>query len=188
MPVASAPLTRAVAGDTWTWTWSHAEYPASAGWVVAWRVVGTGIALDITTAADGDAHVATASATATAALTVAAAGVACTLVGWATKAGERFEVYRAAIAVLPNPATITGDIRGQAARLLAAVDAMLAGRATKDQQSYKIGERELTRIPVDELLALRDKVAGWAKIEAKAEAAAQGRPRGSMVRVRMVRA
>ncbi len=187
MPVASAPLTRAVAGDTWTWTWSHAEYPASAGWVVAWRVVGTGIALDITTAAVGDAHVATASATATAALTVAATGVACTLVGWATKAGQRFEVYRAAIAVLPNPATITGDIRGQAARLLAAIDARLAGRATKDQESYKIGDRELKRIPVGELIALRDWAASEARREAQAEAVAQGRPRRGLVLTRMAR-
>lgn len=187
MPIASAPLTRAVAGDTWSWTWSHAEFPASAGWAVAWRVIGTGIALDIPTVADGDAHVATAAAAATGALVVPATGLPCTLVGWATKAGQRFEVYRRAIALLPDPATVTGDIRGQAARLLDAIDALLAGRATKDQESYKIGDRELKRIPVPELIALRDWAAGQAQAEALAEAVAQGRPRATRVLTRMVR-
>lgn len=188
MPIASIPPTRAVAGDTWTWLWSSADYPASAAWVLAWRVVGAGIALDITTVASGDAHLATASAAATAALAVGVAGVPCTLVGWASKAGERFEVYRAGCLVLPNPATITGDLRGHAARTLAAIDALLEGRATKDQQSYKIGERELSRIPIPELLSLRDYYRAEAKREADADALASGQARPRMVVTRMARA
>jgi hypothetical protein len=188
MPVASAPLTRAVAGDTWTWLWSSADYPASAGWAVSWRLVGPGVALVITTTASGDAHLATASAASTGALTVDVAGVPCTLVGWASRAGERFEIYRAACAVLPNPATITGDLRGHAARTLAAINALLEGRATKDQQSYKIGERELSRIPVNELLALRDYYRAEAQREDEAAALASGRPRSRMVVTRMARA
>jgi hypothetical protein len=188
MPIASEPLTRAVAGDTWTWLWSNAEYPASQAWVVSWRLVGPGIALSITTAASGDAHLATASAATTAALSVPVAGVPCTLVGWATKAAERFEIYRAPCAVLPNPATITGDLRGHAARTLAAIDALLEGRATKDQQSYKIGERELSRIPVPELLSLRDYYRAEAKREDEAAGLASGRPRSRLVVTRMARA
>lgn len=188
MPIASAPLTRAVAGDTWTWLWSSADYPASAGWVVAWRMVGPGVALNITTTASGDAHLATASAATTAGLTVPVAGVPCTLIGWATQGAERFEVYRAPCAVLPNPATITGDLRGHAARTLAAINALLEGRATKDQQSYKIGERELSRIPVNELLALRDYYRAEARREDEAAGLASGRPRARLVVTRMARA
>jgi hypothetical protein len=188
MPIASAPLTRAVAGDTWTWLWSSADYPASAGWVVAWRMVGPGVTLDITTAASGDAHLATASAATTVGLTVPVGGLPCTLLGWAALSGERFEIYRAPIAVLPNPATITGDLRGHAARTLAAIEAMLENRATKDQQSYKIGERELSRIPVQELLSLRDYYRAEAKREDEAAGLASGRPRTRLVVTRMARA
>lgn len=192
MPTALTPPARIAAGDTVRFAFAHASFPASAGWAMAWRLVGPAIALAFTAAAsetDPDGFVVSATATATAALTVAAAGVPCTLMGYASLSGERFEAYRGRCLLLPNPATITGDLRGHAARTLAALDALLEGRATKDQASYRIGDRELSRIPVPELLALRDYYRAEAAREAQAEALAGGSPgRPRMVVTRMVRA
>lgn len=188
MAILDAPPGRVTAGDTWAWAWSRADYPASAGWTLSWRVLGAGVALNVTSAASGDRFVATASATATAALTVGARGLSCTLIGWVSLAGERFEIYRAPVFVAPNPATASGDVRGSAALALEAVDAMIAGRASKDQQSYRIGDRELSRIPIGELLQLRDHLAMEARRESDALLLASGRPRATMIYTRMGRA
>ncbi len=189
MPTATQPPARIAAGDTVSFAFSHADFPASAGWAMSWRLVGDGIALSLTATASGDAFTVAATASATAALTVPAVGVPCTLLGTASKAGERFEVYRAACLLLPNPATITGDLRGHAARTLAAIEALLEGRATKDQQSYRIGDRELARIPIPELLALRDDYRREARREESAALLASGQPgRPRVVLTRMARA
>jgi hypothetical protein len=183
-----APPSRVMAGDTWTWLWASPAYPPSGGWNSSWRVIGTGIALDIAASAEGAAFRVTASAATTAALTVAARGVACQLYGWVSRSGERFAIHEGALLVLPNPATATGDLRGHAARTLAAIEALLEGRATKDQQSYRIGDRELARIPIEELMTLRDYYRAEARREADAAALASGQPRRRMIHTRMARA
>lgn len=179
MPTASTPPARLAAGDTISFAWSHADYPASAGWSLAFRIVGAaaGLPITLTATASGDGFVVAGTASATAAITVGATGAPATLVGYASKDAERFEVYRAPLHLLPNPATITGDLRGHAARTLAAINALLEGRATKDQMSYKLGDRELSRIPIPELLALRDYYITEARREEDAAALASGMPR-----------
>jgi hypothetical protein len=188
MATLDAPPLRATAGDTWAWRWASADYPASAGWANAWRLVGTGVALSISATADGDGFVATAPAANTAALSIGARGLPATLIGWVSRAGERFQVYSGGLFILPDPATITGDLRGHATRTLAAIEAMLEGSASKDQRSIKIGDREIARIPIPELLALKDYYAGEARREAEAAALASGRPRRRIVLTRMGRA
>jgi hypothetical protein len=188
MATLDAPPLRATAGDTWSWRWASADYPASAGWANAWRLVGTGVALSVSAVAENDGFVAMASAADTAALTIGARGVPVTLIGWVSKAGERFQVYSGGLFILPNPATITGDLRGHATRTLAAIEAMLEGSASKDQRSIKIGDREIARIPIPELLSLKDYYAGEARREAEAAALASGRPRRRIVLTRMGRA
>lgn len=184
MPTADAPPDRFAAGDTLRWRYASPDYPATDGWTLAYRLVGTGVALTIAATADGAGFIAEATAADTAALAVPAAGVPCTLIGYVSKGSERWAVYRAPCLVEPNPATVTGDLRGHAARVLEAISALLEGRATKDQQSYRIGERELTRIPVPELLALRDYYKAEAQREANAQllAAGLGRPRTIVTR------
>lgn len=189
MPTAPAPPARFVAGDSIDFLWSHADHPASAGWATSWRLVGPGVALALTAAPQGDAFRVTATAAATAALTVPAAGVPATLMGTAARGAERFEVYRAPAQLLANPATVTGDLRGHAARTLAAIEALLEGRATKDQMSYRIGDRELSRIPVPELIELREYYRREARLEADAARLASGLPRSPRrVMTRMARA
>jgi hypothetical protein len=49
------------------------------------------------------------------------------------------------------------DPRGHAQRTLAAIEAVIEGRASKDQQSYTINGRTLVRTSVADLLMLRDR-------------------------------
>lgn len=68
-----------------------------------------------------------------------------------------FEVESGTIEITPNLATIatTYDGRSQAEIALAAINAVLAKRATLDQQRYTINNRELWRTPIPELIKLR---------------------------------
>lgn len=59
------------------------------------------------------------------------------------------------IADLSSETLETFDGRSQAEVMLAAIDAMLAGKATRDQMGYTIGQRTLTRIPIPDLIELR---------------------------------
>lgn len=74
---------------------------------------------------------------------------------------ETHMVDSGAIRVLPNlSAAAAGfDGRSPARKTLDAIEAVLAKRATTDQQSYTIGQRTLTRIPLDQLLVFREKYA-----------------------------
>jgi hypothetical protein len=47
------------------------------------------------------------------------------------------------------------DLRTHARKVLDAINAVIEGRATKDQESYTIAGRTLTRTPLRELLALQ---------------------------------
>lgn len=188
MAILDAPPGRLTAGDSWAWRWANAAYPASASWVLSFRLIGPGVSLSVSSVAQGDGFLASASATATAALSPGIRGLDCTLTGWVSRAAERFQVYSGGCFLAPDPATVTGDLRGHATRTLAAIEALLEGRATKDQQSYKIADRELSRIPIPELLQLRDYYAAEARREIDAAALASGKPRATMIYTRMGRA
>lgn len=169
--------TRIVAGDSVSFLWESTDYPAPT-WASAWRLVGAGVALDFTETVEGAGHRITATAAATGALSVASVrGLPCTLFGTVSAGLQRITVYAAPCTLMPNPLTVTGDQRGHAAATLAAINALLEGRATKDQKSYRIGDRELERIPVPELLQLRDYYQREARREEAAAALASGMPR-----------
>jgi len=77
------------------------------------------------------------------------------LVAEDTGAGERRTVQRGELAVVADPLTSTGDTRSDAERILAAIEATIEGRATKDAESYSIEGRSISRTPIEQLLRLR---------------------------------
>jgi hypothetical protein len=190
MPTAETPPAVVTAGDSIDFAWSSADYPAPT-WSTTWRVIGAaaGLPLALSSAADGSGFRVTATAAATAGITVPARGLPATLIGFASAGAERFEVWRAPLQLRPNPATITGDLRGHAAVTLAAIEALLEGKATKDQMSYRIGDRELSRIPIPELIQLRDYYVREKTREEDAAALAAGMPRRAprVIHTRMAR-
>ncbi|QDF14252.1 head-to-tail joining protein [Dinoroseobacter phage vB_DshS-R4C] len=59
------------------------------------------------------------------------------------------------VTVIPDPLAGTEDRRTPARRILAAIEATLEGRATKDADTYSIEGRSITRTPLPDLLRLR---------------------------------
>lgn len=86
------------AGDTTTWQKALPDYPASAGWVLSYRLINSAGAIDITAAASGDDHLITIPAATTAAYP---AGTY-TWVATVTLAAERYTLGRGTVTVQPD--------------------------------------------------------------------------------------
>ncbi len=142
------------AGDTWAWRREDlTDYPAPT-WVLTYYFKAPTANFSIAAAADGAAHaVSVAKAT--------TAGRTATRYKWTAAVDngtERHVVDQGELVVLPDFAASGNlDDRSHARKMLDAIQALLEGRATKDQQSYTVGDISITRIPVEQLTALRDK-------------------------------
>lgn len=147
-----------VAGETLNYRAVAASYPASAGWVVTLylnpRAGGT--ATSVASTADGDDHL----------LQVAAATTAGWAPGWwawetwAALGGERYRLEAGQLQVVAGliGAAAGTDTRSDAEKALAAVTAMLAGKAGSGVESYRINGRELRSYPLPDLLRLQQQL------------------------------
>lgn len=113
-------------------------------------------AIDIAAAVEGSAHRMTAAAAETAAWTPGRY--------WyhlrATDAGGVADLLEDGhLEIRPDllSAGAGFDGRGHAERVLDAIEAVIEGRATQDQQSYTINNRSLSRTPLADLLLLRER-------------------------------
>lgn len=164
-----------VAGDTLEFLTSVDEYPPADGWTfkirIAPRAVGaTPITLTATTS--GTEYLIQVAPATTANWT--AGNYSWT--SWVEKAGARYTVESGTLEILANPATATSsDLRSHARVVLEAIEAVIEGRATKDQEEYTIGQRSLKRTPITDLLALRDKYRAEVFAEEQAESGAGSR-------------
>lgn len=172
------------AGDSLDLELSEPLYSAADGWSVVFELRG---ASDITITATG------AGTTHTVALTSA------TTADWApgaywyarlavnAAAGKRVTLGSGQLTIRPNLAAITGafDGRSEAKQILDAIDARLLNRATTDQQKYSIAGRSIDRIPIAELLSLRDRFAEIYARELRAERVANGERVSSTIYVRL---
>lgn len=70
---------------------------------------------------------------------------------------ERVTVGSGTFDVKPNRDLSTDDPRSHARKVVEAIEAVIEGRATKDQMSYSIAGRTLEKTPIPELLTLRDR-------------------------------
>lgn len=116
------------AGDSVSWTESLAEYPASAGWALKFRLLWQGgVAVPITAVASGDDFAISLTAADTASWDAGSA----TLVSWVEKGTERVTLGERDVTILPNLAIAsTFDGRSRAVKGLAdaraALDAYMA--------------------------------------------------------------
>lgn len=117
---------------------------------------------------DGQGFLVTLTAAQTATLT---AGVY-TVGEVVTDGTDTYTASSTTITVLPNFATATaGSFQSWAEKTLAVIESVLSGRITDDIMSYQIGNRMVTKIPVDELMKYRTQL--------KAEVAAKKTGGGS---------
>lgn len=182
-------LPRFALGDTLALTSSLADYPASAGWVLHYRLVprdGAGTAVAFNSTAAGDAH----AILVPAATTAAWAGGVYTWSSWVALGAQSFSLGLGVTELLLNPRTATGplDLRSAAQVALDNVRAALRGKAGADVLSYTINGRSLQRYSVAELIALESKLALDVGRENRAAALAAGRPDPRRMTVRLARA
>lgn len=162
------------AGDSNRFTVSLADYPASAGWTLHYRLTpraAGGTAYTFNASASGDDH----------AVNVAASVTANWLTGdytvtaWVTHAdGSRFSVpsQGGQLTIKPDPSTLAAgtDTRSDAERALAAITAQISGKATSATEMYRVAGRELRTYPLADLLKLQAKY----RSEVNAERVAAG--------------
>lgn len=143
-------------------------YPAGDGWALTLIMRGPA-AIDLVATADGDTHILSAAATTTAAWAPGPYQVALRV----TDGTQVVEVDEGLVRIVADLAGIAAghDGRGHVRRVLDAIEAVIEGRATKDQESYKINNRELVRTPISELLKMRQTYRDEARRE---RAAARG--------------
>ncbi len=168
------------AGDTWRWTRSLADYPASAGWALSYTLINASAKITVNASASGDDHAVTVAAATT-------AGYAAGTYDWrarVSKAGEVYTVGEGRITVRNAYAASTFDARSHARKTLDAIEAVIEGRASSSTAEYQIAGRQLKYIPVADLLALRDKYRAEVLREDAAAAVAAGLPDRRRVFVR----
>ncbi|TPE52598.1 hypothetical protein [Amaricoccus solimangrovi] len=160
-----APPARLTAGDSWVWEIADpADYP-SAQFVLSYALAPLSGGAVVTIEAEAPSPVAVAfrfGATATASLAPGRWR-------WSLVAADLALDLRATLAsgvleVLADPLA-SGDTRTAARRILEAIDATIAGKVTKDAQSYAIEGRTISRIPLPELMAARTRYAAIVRRE-----------------------
>ncbi|MGV8823974.1 hypothetical protein [Methylibium petroleiphilum] len=132
-----------IAGDSLKFPTVLPEFPASAGWVLKYRLAPAtvgGTAINLEASAVGDAYeVAIAAAT-----TADWSPDRYTWSAWVEKSGEVYTVDDGQIVIKPNPRTLAAGHDGRTLAHKALDDARAALAAWKPtQRRYKIGEREM---------------------------------------------
>lgn len=93
----------------------------------------------------------------------------------ARSGANAYDVESGRVRIMPDLAAAPVGYDGRSPNRIAldAIEAVLAKRATMDQERYRINNRELYRTPIADLIKLR---AHYARLVAQEEAAARGRP------------
>ena len=156
------------AGLSYTWTKSLSDYPATA-WTLSYSIVNSVNQYDVTSAASSDDHVVSILKAASAVYDVGAYR----LIGYVDDGTDRVQVYAGDLVVQPD-FTSVAEMRSYAEQTLAAIEALIAKAATKDQQSIMVDGQTLTRRSYAELLVLRDRFKREVKKERRAQQIADG--------------
>lgn len=171
------------AGDTWSWSRSLADYPASS-WTLAYSLINAQGKITVTAAASGADHLVTVPAATTAGYTPGSYSASARV----TSGAESYSWELPDIEVLRNLSAETSyDDRSHARKVLDAIEAVLEGRASTDQQSVTIGDRAIVKMPVSDLLKLRDSYAGEVAGEERAKRIAAGMGGAARLHVRLMR-
>lgn len=157
MAIASVPdvePNEIFAGDSATWKIENSDYKASAGWTLKYVLLNSSGQILITSTASGDDHLIEIPKATTANYT---AGT----YEWRSffyDSDEQYPYKVGTLTIHPNWTTQTSgyDTRSHAKTVLDAIEALIEGRASQDQMSIKIGDRELTRMSPKQLIDWRN--------------------------------
>lgn len=175
------------AGDTLDFLDTVAGYPAGTGWTLKYRLVPrfttpTQTPVELTGADEGTDYRVQAGPAVTA---LWVPGVY-TFARWLEKTGARLSLGTGEVEILADPATAVAgyDQRTHPRKALEAIEAVLEGRASLDQEEYTINGRSLKRTPVVELYKMRERYRAEVATEDAAAALAVGAGVGRRFRVR----
>ncbi len=101
-----------------------------------------------------------------------------------TSDSERITIDSGTWEVVANRNISTADPRGHVKKVLDAIEATIEGRATKDQESYSIQGRSLSRTPIGDLVVLRDRYKAEYIKETRAERIKNGLGHSGIIKVR----
>jgi hypothetical protein len=179
------------AGDTIEWKKSLADYPASDGWILTYRLRGSrnyGIDNSVATIITTDADDFLISIPAV--ITASYAAGDYWLFGFVTNGSVRKTVIEVRVTVLPDAqaASQAFDGRSHAKKMLDAIESMLEGTASREEQSYQIDiqgkMRQLSFFSRDELIRFRNFYKNEYNRELSAERIAAGKGGGRKILVR----
>ncbi len=168
-----------IAGDRWAWkrTDLGADYdPDSYSLSYSLRLEGSAGSsseeIEATASESGDDYIIEVPAATT-------AGYAPGIYHWPaynnrSSDSERITVDSGTVEVKPDRAESTVDPRTHVKKVLDALEAVIEGRATKDQQSYTIEGVSLSRMPIADLLMFRDRYKTEYAMAKRAERIANG--------------
>lgn len=172
--------TAITAGLSFETTLALTDYPAPA-WDLSLYLRGPGNA-DISATDDSTSHKLTIPAATTENFTAGQYWYSIRV----TDGADTFEIEKGTLNVLPNLLAQTAgfDGRSQAEIALAAIDAVLANRATMDQERYRINNRELYRTSIGDLLKLQSYYSAIVRTERQSGASGGVRTFGRALPVR----
>lgn len=169
------------AGLTWQWTKSVPDYPATAWTLTYWfkQLAASGAKFSIAASASGSEFAVNVAAATTGAYTAGEYSWVAVVTGGSS---EVYEVDQGQMTILPKyNADVALDDRSHARKVLAAIEAVIEGRASIDQEEYQIGGRSLKRTPLPELMQFRDKYRAEVYAEELADKARNGQSVGRLV-------
>lgn len=176
-----------IAGDTVKWTKGLGDYLPADSWILSYSFVLSGDQQTTTAADNGDGtHLVTISAADSAMFT---AGIY-HWQAYVTLGDDRYLVGEGRIEVKPDFATQASghDSRTHVKAVLDALEAMILGKASKDQIAYSVSSgdvsRSISRLTSAELLLWRDKYKGFYEQEIRAERIAAGLSHSGVVQTR----
>jgi hypothetical protein len=168
-------ITEIIKGASYSWTEALSDYLPSDGWDLAFYFRGVGDGFNVSATVENNIFQLNISADDTATLTVGNYSWQ----GFVSKDDENICIAQGKILVKTGfvGLEITDQIDNRSAIKIAldAIDALLANKATLDQQRYVIGNRQLDRIPIPDLLNLRKEYQKLYNQELRAEAAKNGK-------------
>lgn len=172
------------AGDTVQWYKSLSDYPANDGWVLDYKLHSENQSHSISTSASGSDHLATITAATSATYLFGDY----TIIGWVTKASERYTLPVKKVTIKPNLAALTTgyDGRSTAKKTLDLLNAALESQGNNAWvQSYTIAGRTMQFRSISDFFAFRSKVQAEVNREEKADRLKAGLAAKNKISVRL---
>lgn len=177
------------AGMTVIWESTYdSDYPA-ADWTAkcALKLIGSSAATIITATESGETFTFTITAVVSAVLTLGDYEWVEYVESGSGDTILRYEMARGTTSVRRFLGTAgTVDSRSTIKTIFDAIEAVIQGRASKDQESFSIAGRSLSRTPITDLLKLRNFYASEVEREEKEAAVLNGEAPSGKIRIRFV--